>query len=553
MSFPRRRNKSEPVTKAVDPAEVSSRAGALSRAIALGEKQLPPQEVAQAREVLDRVAQRSQIGAGHTVVALAGATGSGKSSLFNLLVGEPVSRIGARRPTTSRTSAALWGSDPATDLLDWLDIKNRHHVHASMPGYAALDGLVLLDLPDFDSRVAAHRAEADRVLERSDVFVWVTDPQKYADALLHDEYVSQVARSGAEAIVVLNQVDRLTPEAAQQCREDLQRLLVRDGLPDAHVIMSSTVSTGGGDELREALEAVVQRNNAVQTRLLGDVRLQAQQLSNHVGAPRNRQWSGLDAELVDALADSAGVDVVLDAVERDYRTEAARRTGWPFTRWSQNLKPKPLSRLGLDRGATQQLSRGDVRVALGRSSLPPATPAARAAVEVSTRRVAARASDGMPAPWQDEVYRRVDSHDAGLADALDQAVLSVPLRGKFPMWWGIASLLQWIFAAVAVAGAGWLLALFVLSFVQITPATPKIGGWLPWPLLLLLAGLLLGFLLALLCRALAARGARAARARVENELRAAIDSVARDRILAPMTQVVQRHDDTATALAEASA
>ena len=41
---------------------------------------------------------RTVVGA---VVALAGATGSGKSSLFNALVGEEVAQAGTRRPTTS--------------------------------------------------------------------------------------------------------------------------------------------------------------------------------------------------------------------------------------------------------------------------------------------------------------------------------------------------------------------------------------------------------------------------------------------------------------------
>lgn len=556
MKIPGRRNRPEPVA-APDASEVSNRSGALSRALTLGGLQLPADDVTRAKTVLNKVAERSGIGAGRTVIAIAGATGSGKSSLFNMLVGEPVSRISARRPTTSRASAALWGKDPATELLDWLDVPSRHHVHESLPGYAELDGLVLLDLPDFDSRVAAHRAEADRVLERSDVFVWVTDPQKYADALLHNEYVSQLAKSGADALVVLNQVDRLTPEAAQACRDDLVRLLAQDGLPEARVIMTSTTTQEGADELHEALAAIVQHNNASATRLLGDVRLSAQQLSSHVAAPRGHSWAGMDAELVDALADAAGVNVALDAVERDFKQANAQRTGWPFTRWAQGLKAKPLSRLGLDKGATDQLTRGDVRLATGRSSLPPASPAARAAVALTTRRVAASASEGLPAPWADEIYRQVntDKHtkDDALADALDQAVMSVPLRGRFPAWWGVASVLQWVFAAVALVGALWLFALFVLGFVQITPATPKLGGWLPWPLLLLVSGLLCGFLLALVCRAAAASGARKARQRAETELHEAIRGVAQERVLAPITSVVDRHDETAKALAQAAA
>ena len=52
--------------------------------------------------------------------------------------------------------------------------------------------------------------EAERVLELVDVFVWVTDPQKYADARLHDEFVSLLSQHDAVTLAVLNQSDRLT-------------------------------------------------------------------------------------------------------------------------------------------------------------------------------------------------------------------------------------------------------------------------------------------------------------------------------------------------------
>ena len=104
--FARGKREERPVVAPVSREEVDGRAGALQRALTLGGAALPADDVAVARKLLARVAERSRLGGDHTVVALAGATGSGKSSLFNLLVGEPVSRIGARRPTTSRASAA---------------------------------------------------------------------------------------------------------------------------------------------------------------------------------------------------------------------------------------------------------------------------------------------------------------------------------------------------------------------------------------------------------------------------------------------------------------
>lgn len=545
-----------PATSAVAPVtpeEVSGRAAALNRALNLAGATIPAEEAERTRRLLRRVSERSDIGSGHTVVALAGATGSGKSSLFNLLVGEPLSRIGARRPTTSRASAAVWGENMPGPLLDWLGISARHQVHPRTPRYAELDGLVLLDLPDFDSRVAAHRAEADRVLEMCDVFVWVTDPQKYADAVLHEQYVSQLAVAKATSVIVLNQIDRLTAEGARSCVEDLERLLVADGLTDAHVLPTSTITPGGGDALVDALAAVVQEKNAADRRLAGDLQLQAQRLSSHVGAVRSQRISGVDADLVSSLAASAGVPAVLDAVERDYRSEAARHTGWPFTRWSQRLKARPLSRLGLEAQVKTALTRTEMRTALGRSSLPPASPSARAAVDLATRRLAERASEGMPAAWADEVRDAATPQDGSMADALDQAVMGTPLRSRFPAWWAAASVVQWVLAAVAVAGAAWLIALFVFSAMQIHLGVPTFGDWLPIPLVLLVVGLLGGFLLAALARRLAIRGARSARVAAGERLEASIAGVASERIVDPVRAVVERHDGVAQELAAASA
>src|SRR5690606_41369104 len=49
-----------------------------------------------------------------------------------------------------------------------------------------LSGLVLLDLPDFDSVERGYAAEVERLLRMVDVVVWVVDPQKYADHVLHE-------------------------------------------------------------------------------------------------------------------------------------------------------------------------------------------------------------------------------------------------------------------------------------------------------------------------------------------------------------------------------
>ncbi|MDQ3528088.1 MAG: hypothetical protein M3424_09490, partial [Actinomycetota bacterium] len=62
------------------------RAGQLGEALEHGGQELDPDKAARARALVGRVRERWALKGGRTVVALAGATGSGKSSLFNVLV-----------------------------------------------------------------------------------------------------------------------------------------------------------------------------------------------------------------------------------------------------------------------------------------------------------------------------------------------------------------------------------------------------------------------------------------------------------------------------------
>ena len=56
-----------------------------------------------ADSVLKRAGERLRLSSSHTVIALAGGTGSGKSTLFNALSGATFSPPGVTRPTTSQS------------------------------------------------------------------------------------------------------------------------------------------------------------------------------------------------------------------------------------------------------------------------------------------------------------------------------------------------------------------------------------------------------------------------------------------------------------------
>lgn len=543
----------------VSPEQLAAAAMALAAAVEAGGEELPAAERDRGDAVVAKVSQRTALVGGHTVVALAGATGSGKSSLFNALVGDAVAKVGVRRPTTSTPTAAVWGDEPVGELLDWVGVGTRHLVRRDGDAGDAgaqlgtLDGLVLLDLPDFDSRELDHRTEAERVLELVDLFVWVTDPQKYADSRLHDDYVAALSSHEAVTMVVLNQADRLTPAEVEQCRADLVRLMERDGVPRATVLATS-VSTGSGiDELRQRLANAVAGRTASRARLAGDVRAAADALGAHVAPGESEVDAPARTELLDALARSAGVPTVVAAVARDYRMEAASRTGWPFTRWVHRLRPRPLRRLRLD-GRDVSVSDADVRSVLGRSSLPPPTPAARAAVDLATRRLADRAGRDLPTPWAEAVERAATPSGGSLGDALDQAVVGTSLHARVPVWWRVVGGAQLLLAATALAGLGWLALYVVLGFLQLdlVVGEPPTWGVVPVPLVLLAVGLGGGLLLALLSRWFARIGARRRGRVMDRRLRGSIETVARDHIVLPVERVLERHAATRTALSRAA-
>ena len=548
--------------KAVSAAELGTRTTELSMALVTGADELDPTHVDAARRVVDKAVERLGIAGEHTVVALAGATGSGKSSLFNALVGADVATIGARRPTTSRPTAGIWGDADASELLDWLGVQERHVVDTSAPGddgaatgpvrvevAGSLDGLVLLDLPDFDSRELAHRREAERILELVDVFVWVTDPQKYADARLHDEFVSLMSQHDAVTLAVLNQADRLSGEAVKTVGKDLARLLVADGVTGAHVLATSTVTGNGVAELKQRLANAVAGHAASRQRLKADVVGAASRLRSGV-ADGEADVATIPRDELDAsLARAAGVPIVLDAVARDYRREAFAHTGWLFARWTKGFAADPLRRLRLDRSGGRPpipvaIDGADVRAVLGRSSIPAPSVSTVSAVDVATRAFVRDASQSLPVRWAQTVEDAVDRGEGTLTDALDRAVIGTSLRARRPVWWFTVNIIQWVLGLVALAGLVWYALLWGFALLQLPrPETPAVGI-LPLPLVMLVAGVLLGLGLGVLSRFWARVGARHRRAVVGKRLSESVAAVADEHILVPVDEVLARHRET---------
>ena len=502
----------------------------------LGEGRVDAEHVALASALAQRAEDRLTFGSGFTVVALAGATGSGKSSLFNALVGSPVSTVGVRRPTTAKASAAVWGGDGADELLSWLGVDQRHRV----PEHE-LDGLILLDLPDHDSTQAAHRSEVDRLVELVDVFVWVVDPQKYADSSLHDGYLKPMAGHAAVTLVVLNQADRLSDSERDRCLVDLRRLLDAEGLERARLLWTSVETGEGVPDIRSAVAKKVEEERSLQQRLEADVAAVAARFMRYCDGAKPRGVSRAQvASLSAALATAAGAETVAEAARRSYLRDAKLKTGWAITIWTRRLRPDPLGRLHLGRGDT------------GRTSAAPLSGLARSRVASAQRATAAEASSGLPEPWPRLLRERAEGSTESLLLEMDRAIGEADVRPRrSPSWWALGSLIQKLFLICVVAGFVWLGVLFALEWFKLPdPPTPEIRS-VPWPTLLFFGGLLAGFVLAAVFGLFARIGAARARRRAQTSIEKRLQDVAAEQVVAPLERELAVRKELCESLAVA--
>jgi GTP-binding protein EngB required for normal cell division len=184
--------------------------------------------------VLDRVAKMARqirVSRAYTrtsyLVGLAGGTGSGKSSLLNALAGDEVSAVGAFRPTTAKPLAWV----PAAEAVRLEQLWEQIGLDEVVVHRQARN-VVLIDLPDLDSIDPAHREQVDDFLPYLDLVLWVVDPEKYRDRVLHEGYVRPLAAHQRRFRFILNQIDRLGSSEVDEISRDFAAALRHDGLSD---------------------------------------------------------------------------------------------------------------------------------------------------------------------------------------------------------------------------------------------------------------------------------------------------------------------------------
>jgi energy-coupling factor transporter ATP-binding protein EcfA2 len=347
------------------------------------------------------------------LVALVGSTGAGKSTLLNSLVGRQVSATGIRRPTTNSPVLACHPND-----MRWFaenvflpTLPRVRQQGLAMPGRDGLlvlaaaegmpEGVAVLDTPDIDSVVKAHRDFANQFLDASDLWLFVTTARRYADAAVW-EMLKDARNRGAALAIALS---RVPPSAAAELAAHFDAMLDANGLREVRrfiipetVVTEAQLPAGVATPIKDYLADTARRDDR-------RVAVLTQTMSGVLDTFRDR---------VPALADHASAQL---RISRHLQTAAASAYSAALAEFDQATRNGSLLHGEVmarwqdfagtgDLLKALQARRGRGQPGKGRKQRLPARAAAlRAALDVSLESLIAamadRATEQAVAAWQE--------------------------------------------------------------------------------------------------------------------------------------------------------
>jgi energy-coupling factor transporter ATP-binding protein EcfA2 len=502
---------------------------AIGRAVEIVE----PESVKAHAETAAEIRKRLGFLGTSVVVALVGGTGSGKSSLLNALAGEQIAPTGVLRPTTDRPLAWIPANpEPGLiRLLDDLGVQDR-------VGHDTFGDIAILDLPDNDSVVGSHRLTVERLLPRVDAVIWILDPEKYNDRLLHRDFLGSLRRYSSQFLFVLNQIDRLSPVEEAEVVADILRALADDGIADARLLAVAADPDEGPPigiaRLSRDLLGKYEAKQAVMAKALADLReardgvAEATGIGLGQGTAYDDRWEATARQVADSLVESLA--------EKEASAEVAGKRmalsmgGGPVAATVSWLRSRRLSR------------------ALG---VPPQSEPIRMLPGAGFTRAAALVTEFVtdlsfevggpfgrtlreevvPEHLESEIGRSVE------AAVLDVDEFSVTSTSR---WWRVAGAFQWLVAAVLIAGVLWLWS---------DPGSVRPGGEVR-PIIMVVAALLLGSIVRAEVVAVGRQAGRRSLDRYAQEMKDAVRSSLDRRIGAPIRIRMRARAEVAGALAE---
>ena len=399
----------------------------------------------------------------------------------------------ARRPTTSEPIAWIPRAerDALAPLLDWLEVRTTSEYEATDLGPVAI-----LDLPDMDSVVTAHRARVEALLPLVDAVAWVADPEKYADAVLHDEFLRSWLPRLDRQVVIVNKADRLAADEARRVQRDLEADLASGVVRGSEVVVlgTSATSPGGIRDLRAWIADGAEAKAVVRGRIAASLAANVRELAWQAGdgtTTWDRPLLGEAARAAAVHAATAAVFRVVDLAGLDRQAVAATQAA------ARSRGTGPLGRVTsfIYRASGRQTAVADPQRFLLRwrergGGLGPAVEAIREGIAEPIRNAPPALRPALAATLDPSGVR------AGLEGALDRAVAGVgSLDPPTSRWWPVLGFIQTLATLGIVLSAAWVVLWILVRPVTASVELPLLGP-VPSPFVALVAFLLAGYVVA---------------------------------------------------------
>jgi hypothetical protein len=147
--------------------------------------------------------------------------------------------------------------------------------------------MAILDMTDIDSVALSHRDVVERLMPEVDVVMWVLDPVKYSDPVLHGEFIAPLATAADRLIFVLNKVDQVDEVSLDRIMEHLGRLLRDDGIREPTLFEVAADPPGseprGVEAIAAHLTARFDEKKIHVSKIIDDARRAAQAVAGAAG------------------------------------------------------------------------------------------------------------------------------------------------------------------------------------------------------------------------------------------------------------------------------
>src|SRR5690606_1964798 len=219
------------------------------------------------------------------LVVVIGEFNAGKSSFINALLGDELLPVGVT-PTTETIELIRYGETPVRKPTAREDgIREWMHPNTGAPGVA------LVDTPGTGSVFHKHEKTAKAFLHRSDLVIFVISAKR---ALAETErlYLELAKDYGKKIILVVNQIDLLSPQERTEVRRfverqveellDLRPLIFMVSAKEALNAQRSGTPDGGGiDAVRAHLRGVLREAPPTKQKLIAQLDMAARIASKY--------------------------------------------------------------------------------------------------------------------------------------------------------------------------------------------------------------------------------------------------------------------------------